>query len=217
MFLDSCMSSTGKDLLIFSQNAHVPLQSNGHRFVGDVSRGIRVSAHLRSHSLLIQALQTRATNLGKRPLHNQAQPLQLSCDASSEAKGTVLGLLGRPKSDRSRCTTIAGHRVELNTSNKKILNLHRSHTAGKCAPREHQKHTMWMLQYHRTLVLRCSCATMSWHTEWGGGRRFSRSQQQENNGTTKTHPHLRAPPPPPGTVSSFIREKLPCVGYTLFL
>ena len=35
-----------------------------------------------------------------------------SCAASSEAKSAVLGLLGRPKSKRSRWTTIARHCVE---------------------------------------------------------------------------------------------------------
>ena len=111
VFTESCMSRAGKNLLNTSQNAHVPLPSSGRRFVGDAPRGVRVSAHLRSQSPLRQALQTRATNLGKRPLHTRAQPLQLIC-TSSEAKGAVLGLLGRPNSDRSRCTTMASRRVE---------------------------------------------------------------------------------------------------------
>ena len=72
MFLDGCMSSTGKDLLHMSENAHASLPSNGHGLVGDVPRGVRISAHLYNRSLVIQALQRGATSLGMMSLLSQA-------------------------------------------------------------------------------------------------------------------------------------------------
>ena len=155
-------------------------------------RGDRISTHLHNQSVLIQTLQSRTTNLGKRTasvhtdptasihLHvaRKAVPLLLRPCLPSWASWIVRNLTGvtaTPSQDSE-------HRQ------KQFLSLNRSHTTGKCAPRELQKHKMWMMQYHRIMALRCPCATMSWlEREKGCGSCRSQQASVRNFLALETH------------------------------
>ena len=68
----------------------------GHGLVGDVLRGVRISTHLQNQSILVQALQSRTTNLGKRPPSTQIQPLQFSCTSLVKLCHFFFGHVCRP-------------------------------------------------------------------------------------------------------------------------
>ena len=93
--------STSKYLLNISENAYASLPSMEHGLVGDVLRGVRISTHLQNQSLLVQALQSRTTNLERSLLPTQTQPLQFSCTSLAKLCRFFFGHVCRPGPLRS--------------------------------------------------------------------------------------------------------------------